>query len=95
MKVSASPPSLPDPVLVGAADLGRVLRAARKSGGLTLEQAAAGLGIAKQTLQNLERGTGTVGLGIALRVAAELGVTLFTAPSGQKDQVRHWLLQRS
>jgi transcriptional regulator with XRE-family HTH domain len=53
------------------------------------------LGIAKQTLQDLERGTGTVGLAIALRVAAELGVTLFTAPPGLKDQVRHWLQERS
>jgi transcriptional regulator with XRE-family HTH domain len=53
------------------------------------------LGIAKQTLQDLERGTGTVGLAIALRVAAEFGVTLFTAPPGLKDQVRHWLQERS
>jgi transcriptional regulator with XRE-family HTH domain len=95
MKAQSPPAPAADPIVTSPVDLGRILRASRKAGGLTLEQAAAGLGIAKQTLQDLERGTGTVGLAIALRVAAELGVTLFTAPPGLKGQVRHWLQERS
>ena len=54
--------------------LGAAIRAARKRAGLRLEDAAAHLGLAKQTLQNLETGHAGVALGTALRVAASLGI---------------------
>jgi transcriptional regulator with XRE-family HTH domain len=77
-----------DPELVTAADLGTAIRAARTGAGLTLDQAASALGAAKQTLQDLERGRGTVSVGFAIRAARELGVTLFVARSVDKERVR-------
>jgi DNA-binding XRE family transcriptional regulator len=55
---------------------------------LSIVQAAEGLGISKQTLQDLEHGTGTVGLGLALRVANQLEVALFMAPASRKEVIR-------
>ena len=77
-----------DPVVTDAGVLGTALRAARTGAGMTLEDAAALLGVAKQTLNNLERGKDSVGLGLALKVAQGLGVALFVAPASQREQVR-------
>ncbi len=60
---------------------------ARTASGLTLEEAALAVSIAKQTLGDLEAGKPTVGLGIALRVAQALGVSLFIAPAGEAEQI--------
>lgn len=68
-------------------ELGAAVRAARTASGLTLEEAALAVGIAKQTLGDLEAGKPTVGLGIALRVAQALGVSLFIAPAGEAEQI--------
>jgi transcriptional regulator with XRE-family HTH domain len=77
-----------DPLVRGSADLGAALRSARTRSGLTLADTALSLGIAKQTLNDLERGKPTVALGTALHVAAELGVSLFMAPAEVRERVR-------
>ena len=81
-------PVLPpaDPVLSTPEALGLALRAARTQAGIRLEDAALQLGIAKQTLQNLETGSPGVGIGTALRVAHEYGVTLLGVPASQRGR---------
>ena len=68
-------------------EFGAAIRAARTASGLTLEEAALAVSVAKQTLGGLEAGKPTVGLGIALRVAKALGVSLFIAPTGEAGQI--------
>lgn len=79
-----SPPA--DPVLSTPEALGQALRAARTQAGIRLEDAALQLGIAKQTLQNLETGSPGVGVGTALRVAHEYGVILLGVPASQRKR---------
>lgn len=88
MKTVRPTPFPPDPDLATAQDLGAAVRAARTQAGLTLEQAASALGAAKQTLQDLERGRGTVSVGFAIRAARELGLTLFVARAADKERIR-------
>ena len=77
-----------DPELRSAKQLGVAIRAARTQAGLTLTDAALTLGVAKQTLSDLELGKPSVGLGLALEIATGLGVALFMAPSGAREQTR-------
>jgi transcriptional regulator with XRE-family HTH domain len=70
----------PDPMIPDAAAFGQAVRAARTGARISLEAAAAALGISKATLGDLEGGRGTVALGTALRVARDLGVAVFAAP---------------
>jgi transcriptional regulator with XRE-family HTH domain len=84
-----------EPHLQSAGDLGAAIRSARTASGLSIPQAAAGLGISKQTLQDLEHGKGTVGLGVALRAATQLGVALFMAPAARKELVRRRIMSGS
>lgn len=72
-----------DPLLRSPQDFGTAVRAARTGRGLSLEQAALLVGVAKQTLQDLELGTASVGLALALRVARELGVAVFAVPAAR------------
>ena len=65
-------------------ELGDVLRQARKSRNLTLQQAAAQAGIHFTTLSALERGqVSELGIRKVLRVAEVLGLELVLRPSGQ------------
>jgi len=73
-------------------DLGTALRAARTSAGLSLDEAALGLGISKKTLLKLEQGAPSVAIGTALHAAAQLGVALFLVPAARKDLARRKLL---
>ncbi len=57
-------------------ELGKLVRAVRTATGMTLEETALAVPVAKQTLQNLERGTGTVSLSLAFKVLAGLGIRL-------------------
>lgn len=66
----------PDPKIASPAQLGMVIRAARTQAELSLEDLALTLGVAKQTLQDLERGTGTVSLSIAFAILVGLGIEL-------------------
>lgn len=77
-----------DPELRSATQLGVAIRAARTQAGLTLADAALTLGVAKQTLSDLELGKPSVGLGLALEIAAGLGVALFMVPAGAREQTR-------
>lgn len=68
--------------------LGAAIRAARKHAGLRLEDAALHLGLAKQTLQNLETGHAGVAVGTALHVAASLGVRVVLVEPPHADVKR-------
>ncbi|MDE2259738.1 MAG: helix-turn-helix transcriptional regulator [Betaproteobacteria bacterium] len=81
-----------DPLLKDAAMFGAAIRAARTGAGMTLVDAAMTLGISKQTLSNLEKASGSVGLSIALKVARELGVAVFAAPAGDREPVRRIII---
>lgn len=76
-----------DPQLTTSEEFGAAVRAARTASGLTLEEAALAVSVAKQTLGDLEAGKPTVGLGIALRVAKALGVSLFVVPAGEAGPI--------
>jgi len=82
-----------DPQLTSSEALGAAIRAARTASGLTLEDAALAVSVAKQTLGDLEAGKPTVGLGIALRVAKDMGVALFMAPACEASKVRQRILE--
>lgn len=82
-----------DPVVTDAAVLGAAVRAARTSAGLRLADAAALLGVAKQTLSDLETGKGTIGLGLALKIAGGLGATLFVVRSTEREKTRRLLVE--
>ncbi len=60
----------------GPEDIGRLVRAVRTAAGMTLEETALAVQVAKQTLQNLENGRGTVSLGLVFKVLAGLGIQL-------------------
>lgn len=88
MKTVKPTPFPVDPLVKDVQDLGAAVRAARTESGMTLEWAALSLGVAKQTLQNLEKGSGTVSVAFALRAARELGVVLFLAKAEDADYIR-------
>ena len=72
--VKATP--LPAPLITHPQQLGALVRAVRTASGLTLEETALSVKVAKQTLQNLETGTGTVSLALAFKVMNGLGIRL-------------------
>ncbi len=78
-----------DPEVLSPSHLGGAIKAARTATKMTLVEAALSLGIAKQTLADVERGKPTVGLGVALTCARELGVTLYVIPSESRQLLRN------
>ena len=91
MKRVVATPSPSDPFVSDARVLGAAVRAARTAAGLTVEEAALGIGVAKQTLSDLEAGKESVGLGLVLRITRDLGVALFVAPATQRERFRRML----
>jgi transcriptional regulator with XRE-family HTH domain len=91
--VPSPPPS--DPLTLDPPAFGRAIRAARTAAGMTLVDAAATMGVSKQTLSDLEKATGSVGLAIALRVARELGVGVFAVQPAQRETARQALLDQA
>jgi len=86
-RVSAtSPPE--DPLVKTPAELGAAIRAARCAARMSIADAAMQLGVAKQTLSNLETAKGSVGIDTALRAANEFGVSLFAVPAAERELVR-------
>jgi len=81
-----------DPLVKDAATLGAAVRAARTRAAMTLADAALNLGIAKQTLADLETAGGSVGLATALHVARELGLALFVVPAAEREPARRLLM---
>ncbi|MES2300030.1 MAG: helix-turn-helix domain-containing protein [Pseudomonadota bacterium] len=88
MKRVVETPFPSDSLIASAVQLGEAVRAARTQQGLTIETAALAAGISKDSLCNIEAGRPTVSIGIVLRVAQELGVSLFFAPTRQRERVR-------
>lgn len=76
-----------DPWLQSTEQLGAAVRASRTAAGMTLEDAALAVGVAKQTLQNLETGKGQVSLTIALRILGGLGVDLFVGQARDRSRI--------
>jgi DNA-binding XRE family transcriptional regulator len=64
------------PILQDAEVLGAAVRACRTEAGMTIDEAAMSLGVAKQTLHDLEMGKPTVGLGLVLKITQGLGLSL-------------------
>ena len=73
--------------------LGAAVRAARTGAGMALRDAAAFVGVAKQTLSDLEHGKPSVSLGVALKIAEGLGVTLFVVAAADRARVRERLVR--
>ena len=63
-----------------AADLGRLLRQARKSAGLTLQQAALACNVSVRNLLEIERGKETARVGRVMALLAQFGLRLLAAP---------------
>ncbi len=80
-------PAPQDPFITDRATLGRFIRAARTQQGLSLQDAAVALTMAKQTLQNLERGEGNVSLTAALQALHGFGVALCAVPASRRRDV--------
>ena len=86
--------SLPeDPLIATPAELGKAIRAARLATKMSIAEAAMQLGIAKQTLSNLETAKGAVGIDTVMRVAREFGVSLFAVPAADRELVRRAIKQ--
>jgi transcriptional regulator with XRE-family HTH domain len=88
MKRVVKVPFPSDPLIAAPGMLGIAIRAGRTEQGLTIEEAAMTIGIAKQTLSDIEAGKPTVGLGIVLKVAGDLGVSLFVAPARDRERIQ-------
>lgn len=71
--------------LQDAALLGAFVRAVRTSAGLTIEDAAAFCGVAKSTLEKIERATGDARLSSILAVCSMLGITITIGSKGETD----------
>ena len=80
MKIVKPTPFPSNSELLNSKQLGDAIRSARTASGMTLIDAALSIGVAKQTLSDLERGKPSVSLGIALEIATQLGVSLFIFP---------------
>ena len=86
---STSPP--PDLLVSDSQAFGASIRAARCAANMTLADAALLLGVARQTLTNLETAKSSVSLDTALRAAREFGVSILAVPGGQREAVRRAL----
>jgi transcriptional regulator with XRE-family HTH domain len=62
--------------VTSVAELGEVVRAARRHGQVRLDDLAATAGVSKQFVSDVEYGKSTVRLGLVLKLLAELGIPL-------------------
>ncbi len=88
MKRVTKVPFPSDPLVSDAGILGKAIRASRTEQGLSIEEAALTIGVAKQTLSDIETGKPTVSLGLVLKVGGELGVSLFVAPARDRERIQ-------
>ena len=72
-------------------EIGGKIRQERKRAGLTLVETALALGIAKQTLSDLETARKPVGLLITLMVCRQMGIVLLPIPTGQVQRIQKYL----
>lgn len=92
VKKTAFPPA---PLLRDAEVLGAAVRACRTEAGMTIDEAAMTLGVAKQTLNDLERGKPTVGLGLVLKITQGLGLGLIAVRNHEAPLVIQYLASRN
>lgn len=92
MKRVKPTPAPTDPWIKDPIAFGQAIRAARTGAGMTLVEAAATMGVSKQTLSDLEKATGSVGLATALRIARELGVGIFAVQPAYRTTARQSLM---
>lgn len=84
-------PPPPDLIASDTKAFGASIRAARRGAHMTLTEASLLLGVARQTLTNLETAKSSVSLDTALRAAREFGVSILAVPGGQREGVRRAL----
>lgn len=65
------------------ADLGRIIRYMRMQAGLTADEAALSIGVAKATLLRAEQGQGALQFDTLLRIFDGLGLRLIALPATQ------------
>ena len=75
--------------ILGAVQLGQLLRASRRAQGLRQQDAAGISGVGVRFLSELERGKPTVELGRALRVLGRLGLEVWILPRGSQVSWKH------
>lgn len=74
----------PASLMTSTKSLGQAIRAARTQAGLGIREAASALGIAVQTLSDIEAGHAGVSVGNVMKAAVGLGVDLFAIPKAQR-----------
>jgi len=84
-----------DPCVDHPATLGAAIRAARTQAGMRQEDAALSIGVALQTLGDIEAGKPGVSIGKILQVAQGLGVSLLVVPQSRRDAARRRLVDLS
>lgn len=83
-KIAMPPP--PSGRITSREDLGRVIRYARMQAGMTVEEAAMAIGIAKATMLRVEQGKGGLQFDNLLKILEGLGVTLSALPAHQRAE---------
>lgn len=83
-KIAMPPP--PSGRITNREDLGRVIRYARMQAGMTVEEAAMAIGIAKATMLRVEQGKGGLQFDNLLKILEGLGVTLSALPTHQRAE---------
>ncbi|MDX8128075.1 helix-turn-helix domain-containing protein [Methylomonas sp. OY6] len=84
-----------DPCVNSPTTLGAAIRAARTQAGMRQEDAALSIGVALQTLVDIEAGKPGVSIGKILQVAQGLGVSLLVVPQSRRDAARRRLADLS
>ena len=86
--------AIKDPDCSGAMDsqyIGQLIRARRTQSGLTIEQASALCGVAKQTLMMIEHGNEKAQIGKVFQVLKGLGVSLSVNQSNSQGDNNEWI----
>ena len=85
------PPAPASGRIASREDLGRIIRYMRMQAGLTVDEAAMAIGVAKATLLRVEQGKGGLQFDKVLKILDGLGVALITPPANQgTDRVMAW-----
>lgn len=77
----ATPPAPSTGRVESYEDLGRIIRHMRLKAGLTADDAALAIGVAKATLLRAEQGKGGLQFDKLLRILSGLGVNLYALPA--------------
>ncbi len=79
----AMPPAPTSGRITSREDLGRIIRYARMQAGMTVEEAAMAIGIAKATLLRVEQGKGGLQFDNLLKIIDGLGLRFSVMPAQQ------------